>query len=136
MGLPLSAGTTPAHGDERAPGLPRLDTRRVRTGKRGRPRQRRTGLAAEKGDAANDLRRRLRTRGIRPQMPTRGWPNRQPRGRPINPEVPRDQAERALAWVQRQDRRVVVRWARRAACFHAFLAMAMRHLWVHRLIVG
>jgi hypothetical protein len=132
MGLPLSACTTPAQGDERAQVLPRLDTLRVRTGKRGRPRKRLKVLAADTGDEAQDLRRRLRTRGLRPQIPKRVWPTRKPRGRPIHTEVPRDQAERALAWCQRQYRRLVVRWERRAACFNAFLAMAMSHLWVHR----
>jgi hypothetical protein len=31
---------------------------------------------------------------------------------------------------------VVVRWERLAACFNAFLALALIHMWVHRLIVG
>jgi hypothetical protein len=29
-----------------------------------------------------------------------------------------------------------VRWERLAACFDAFLAIAMIHMWVHKLIVG
>jgi hypothetical protein len=29
-----------------------------------------------------------------------------------------------------------VRWERLAACFNAFLAVAMIHMWVHKLIVG
>jgi hypothetical protein len=31
---------------------------------------------------------------------------------------------------------LVVRWARLAVCFNAFLAMAMIHIWIQRLIVG
>jgi hypothetical protein len=31
---------------------------------------------------------------------------------------------------------LVVRWERLAACFNAFLAMAMVHMWAHKLIVG
>jgi hypothetical protein len=54
----------------------------------------------------------------------------------MNKDVPRFQAERTCAWVQRQYRRWVVRWERLAACFNALLAMAMMHMWVHRLIVG
>ena len=135
-GRPLSSCTTPANGDARAQVIPWLDTLHVRTGKQGRPRTRLKVLAADTGSEAKDLRRRLRTRGIRPQIPKRVWKRRKPRGRPIKQEVPRDQAERTLAWFQRQYRRVVVRWERLAACLNAFLAMAMIHIWVHRLIVG
>jgi hypothetical protein len=50
--------------------------------------------------------------------------------------VPRVQAERTLAWFQKQYRRVVVRWERLAACFAAFLAIATIHIWIQRFIVG
>ena len=135
-GMPLSTCTTPANGDERAQVIPLLDTLPVRTGKQGRPRKRLKGLAADQGSEAKDLRRRLRPRGIRPQLPKRVWKRRRPRGRPSKQEVPRYQAERTLAWCQRKDRRLVARWERLAACVNAFLAMAMMHIWVHRLIVG
>jgi transposase len=135
-GMPLSTRPTPANGDERAQVIPRLDTLHVRTGKQGRPRKRLKVLAADKGYDAKDLRRRLRTRGMRPQIPKRVWQSRKPRGRPIKQEVPRYQAERTCAWFQRKYRHVVVRWERLAACFNAFLAIAMIHIWIHRLIVG
>jgi IS5 family transposase len=135
-GMPLSSCTTPANGDERAQVIPLLDTLHVRTGKHGRPRKRLKVLAADKGYDAKALRQRLRTRGIRPQIPKRVWKSRQPRGRPIKQAVPRYQAERTFAWFQRKYRRLVVRWERLAACFNAFLAIAMIHIWVHRLIVG
>jgi len=135
-GMPLVTRTMPANGDERAPVIPLLDSLHVRTGKRGRPRKRLKGLAADRGYAAKDLRHRLRQRGIRPQIPKRIRSHRKLRGRPIKKDVPRFQAERTFAWFQRQDRRVVVRWERLAACVNAFLAMAMIHIWVHRLIVG
>jgi hypothetical protein len=133
--MPWSTHTTPANGDERAQGIPWLDALRIRPGQRGRPRKRLQGIATAKGYDAQDLRQRRR-RGIRPQLPKRGWKARKPRGRPIKRAVPRFQAERTCAWFQRQDRRLVVRWERRAACFKAFLAIAMMHSWVHRFIVG
>jgi len=74
------------------------------------------------------LRQRLRRRGIRPQLPTRVGKTSKPRGRPITKDVPRFQAERAVAWFQRPYRRLVVRWERCAACFNAFLAIAMMHI--------
>jgi hypothetical protein len=132
----LSTGTTPANGDERAQVLPLLDTLRIRTGTRGRPRTRFKVLAADKGYDAKDRRQRLRQRGIRPQIPKRVWKTRKPRGRPIKRAVPRFQAERAFAWFQRKYRRLVVRWERLAPCFNAFLAIALIHIWIHRLIVG
>jgi IS5 family transposase len=135
-GMPLSTRTTPANGNERAQVLPLLASLHVRTGKRGRPRTRLKVLAADKGYDAKDLRQRLRSRGIRAQIPKRVWKTKKPRGRPIKKDVPRYQAERTFAWFQRKYRRLVVRWERRAACFNAFLALALLHMWVHRLIVG
>ncbi len=134
--MPWAACTTPAHGEERAQVIPLLDSLHIRTGKRGRPRKRLKVLAADKGYDAKGLRQRLRTRGIRPQIPKRVWKSRKPRGRPIKQEVPRYQAERTFAWFQRKYRRLVVRWERLAACFNAFLAIAMIHIWIHKLIVG
>ncbi len=113
-----------------------LDALHIRTGTRGRPRKRLKVLVPDQGYDAKDLRHRLRTRGIRPQIPTRVWTSRKPRGRPINKAVPRFQVERTFAWFQRKYRRLVVRWERIAACFNAFLAMTMIHMWVHKLIVG
>jgi transposase len=135
-GMPLAARTTPANGDERAQVLPLLDSLHIRTGKRGRPRQRLKVLAADKGYDAKGLRQRLRKRGIRPQILKRVWKRRKPRGRPITKDVPRFQAERTFAWFQRKYRRLAVRWERLAARFNAFLAIAMIHIWVHWLIVG
>jgi IS5 family transposase len=134
--MPLSTCTTPANGDERAQVMPLLDTLHVRTGQQGRPRKRLKVLAADKGCDAKDRRRRLLRRGIRPQIPKRVWKRRTPRGRPITQDGPRYQAERTFAWFQRKYRRLVVRWERLAACFNAFLAIAVIHLWVHRLILG
>jgi transposase len=135
-GMPLAACTTPANGDERAQVIPLLDNLHIRTGKRGRPRKRLKVLAADKGYDARDLRQRLRKRGIRPQIPKRVWKTKRPRGRPIKQGVPRFQAERTFAWFQRKYRRLVVRWERIAVCFKAFLAIAVIHLWVQRLIAG
>jgi hypothetical protein len=134
--MPLSTRTTPANGDERAQVIPLWETLCLRTGQRGRPRKRLHVMAAEKGYDAKSLRHRLRRRGIRPQIPKRVWKTQKPRGRPMRRDVPRFQAERTFAWFQRKYRRLVVRWERLAACFTALLAIAMIHMWVHRLIVG
>jgi hypothetical protein len=135
-GMPLANRTTPANGDERAQVLPLLDAVKVRTGQRGRPRQRLKVLATEKGYEAKVLRQKLRQRGLRAQLPKRVWKTKPTRGRPITTVVPRFQAERTFAWCQKQSRRWVVRWERIAACFDALLAIATIHIWMHRLIVG
>jgi len=97
----------------------------VCTGTRGRPPQQSQGLAADQGDDANDLRQCLRQRGFRPQLLTCVWHTSKPRGRPMPTDVPRLQGERTGTWCQRQNRRVVVRWARLAACCNAYLTLAM-----------
>ena len=135
-GMPLANRTTPANGDERAQVLPLLDAVKGRTGKRGRPRKRLRVLATDKGYDAKALRQKLRQRGMRAQIPKRVWKSKKTRGRPIQQVVPRFQAERTCAWFQKKYRRLVVRWERIAACFEAFLAIAMIHIWIHRLIVG
>jgi transposase len=135
-GMPIAHRPTPAKGHERAQVRPWLDAVKVRTGKRGRPRQRLKVIATEKGYDAKALRQQLRKRGLRAQMPTRVWKSKKKRGRPIKKVVPRFQAERTFAWFQKKSRRLVVRWERIAACFEAFLTIATIHIWMHRLIVG
>jgi Transposase DDE domain len=116
--------------------VPVLDAVKVHTGKRGRPRKRLKVIATDKGYDAKALRQQLRKRGMRAQIPKRVWKTKHNRGRPIKNVVPRFQAERTLAWFQKQYRRLVVRWERIAACFDAFLAIATIHIWIHKLIVG
>jgi transposase len=135
-GMPVSTCTTPANGDERAQVVPLLDAIKVRTGRPGRPRKRFKALATDKGYDAKALRRQLRKRGIRAQIPKRVWKTKKPRGRPLKQDVPRFQVERTFAWFQKKYRRLVVRWERIAACFAAFLIIATIHIWVQRLIVG
>ena len=135
-GMPLANRTTPANGDERAQVLPLLDAVKVRTGHRGRPRKRLKVMATDQGYEAKALRQQRRKRGIRAQLPKRSWKTKKHRGRPIKKVVPRFQAARTFAWFQKQDRRLVVRWERIAACFDAFLAVATIHIWIQRLIVG
>jgi len=135
-GRPLANRTTPANGDERAHVLPLREAVKVHPGTRGRPRQRLKVIATDKGYDAKTLRQQLRKRGIRAQLPQRGWKTKKNRGRPIKKIAPRFQAERTFAWFQKKYRRLVVRWERIAACFEAFLAIATIHIWIQRLIVG
>jgi hypothetical protein len=135
-GMPLAHRTPPAHGQERAHVLPRLDAVHLRTGQPGRPRQRPTVGATDQGDDAKAWRLQRRHRGIRAQRPKRVGQTKPLRGRPLTRDVPRVQAARPCAGFHRQDRRVGGRWDRLVACLVACLAMATTHLWIHRLIVG
>jgi len=134
--MPLSTRTTRANGDERAQVLLLLDACRADTGDRGRLRTRLKVIAADKGYDAKILRHRLRTRGIRPQIPNRVWKTKKPRGRTLKKDVPRFQAEQTCAWFQRKYRRLVVRWECLVTCFSAFLTIAVMSMRVHKLIVG
>jgi transposase len=135
-GMPLANRITSAKGAERAQVLPLLEAVKVRTGTRGRPRTRLKVLATDKGYEAQALRQQLRKRGIRAQIPKRVWKTKQNRGRPIKKVVPRFQAECTFVWFKKRYYRLVVSWERIAACFEAFLALAIVHIWIHRLIVG
>ena len=134
-GMPLANCTTPANGSERQQVMPLIDRILVKTNQPGRPRKRVKVLAADKGYDSTDLRKALRKRGIRPQLPKRSWKTRKNRGRPIKISVPRFQQERCFAWFQRKYRRLVVRWERISACFNAFISLATIHIWINRILL-
>ena len=116
--------------------MPLREAVTITTGPRGRPRKRPKVLAADKGYASNALRQQRRRRGLRAPLPKRLWKTRKPPGRPLKMDVPRFHAERTFAWFQKNSRRLVVRWERRAVCFTALLAIAIIHIWIQRLIAG
>ncbi len=132
-GMPLVAITTPANGDERQQVLPMLAQIRLATGKRGNPKRRPKILAADIGYDARWLRKKLRTKGIRPQIKKRLCRGKKPKGRPIKETVPRYQQERSFSWFQRKYRRLVVRWERLKVCFDAFLLLATSYIWFPRV---
>ena len=63
-GMPLSNRTTPANGSETDQVIPLLDSVKVKTNKRGRPRKPLKVLAADKAYDSKDKRAALRRRGI------------------------------------------------------------------------
>jgi len=133
-GMPLSNSTTAANCSEPEQVMPLIDRILVQTNSPGRPRKRVKVLAADKGYDSKNLRRALRKRGIRPQLPKRTWKTKKNRGRPIKISVPLQQ-ERCKAWFQRSCRRLVVRWERISACFNAFVSLATIHIWINRILL-
>ncbi len=93
-------------------------------------------LADDKGYDAKRLRQALRQRGIRGRITKRQYKGKNRRGRPIKISVPRFQQERCFAWLQRKYRRLVVRWERLKCCFDGFLALAIVHMWVNKIILA
>ena len=134
-GMPLANCTTAANGSEREQILPLLDSIKLKTLKRGRPKKRIKVLAADKGYDSKEKRAALRRRGIRPQLPKRIYKTKKNRGRPIKISVPRFQQERCFAWYQRKYRRLVVRWERQKTNFDAFLSLATVHIWMNKILL-
>lgn len=134
-GMPLANCTTAANGSEREQILPLLDSVKLKTLKRGRPKKRVKVLAADKGYDSKEKRAALRKRGIRPQLPKRIYKTKKNRGRPIKISVPRFQQERCFAWYQRKYRRLVVRWERQKINFDAFLSLATVHIWINKILL-
>lgn len=136
-GMPLAATVTPDNADERLQVEPLLNAVKVKTGRPGRPRKRVNVLATDKGYDSAPLRKKVRRRGIRAQMPKRRKPGGKLRvGRPIKKAVPRFQAERTFSWLQRGYRRIAVRWERKAKVFQGFVLLAICHMWVRRILKG
>ena len=134
-GMPIANKTTSANGNEKEQVIPLIDSVKVKTGKRGRPRKRVKVLAGDKGYDSKEQREKLRKRGIRAQFPKREWKNRKNKGRPIKLEVPRFQQERCFAWYQRKYRRLAVRWERISRCFDGFISLAMIHMWINKILL-
>lgn len=134
-GMPLANSTTPANGSEREQIIPLLDSIKLKTLKKGRPRKKVKVLAADKGYDSKEKRFALRKRGIRPQLPKRNYKTKKNLGRPIKISVPRFQQERCFAWYQRKYRRLVVRWERQKANFDAFLSLATVHIWINKILL-
>lgn len=132
-GMPLSALTTAANGNERELVEPLLDQIKVETNKPGRPPKKPKKLAADKGYDKEELRKNLRKRGIQPQIPRRRNAKKRP-GRPVLMDAPRFQVERAFSWLQRKFRRLAVRWERLPHCFDAFLSLGISFMWIQRLV--
>ena len=133
--MPIANSTTAANASEREPIWPLLDSVKLKTLRKGRPKKRFKILAADKGYDSKEKRSALRKRGIRPQFPQRTYKNRQHRGRPIKISVPRFQQERCFAWYQRKYRRLVVRWERKKSNFDAFIFLATIHIWINKILL-
>ena len=86
---------------------------------------------------SKELRKTLRKKGIRPEIPKRTWSNRkQPKGRKLQKKVERYVVERTFSWYQRKFRRLVVRWERKPNIFEAFVDLGFVMIWLDKILLG
>ena len=136
QGMPLAVSVTGANTSERDQTIKMLDGIEIKTGRRGRPKTRPKQLAADKGYDSKELRRELRSRGVRPEIPHRVWPKRRKkRGRKLKRSVARFVVERTFSWYQRKFRRLNIRWERKPHYFEAFLSLGFLYIWLEKVSV-
>ena len=136
-GCPLAISVTSAKESEREQVLPLLESIHIQTGEVGRPRHNPKNLATDKGYDSKELRKMLRKKGIRPEIPKRIWRNRkQQKGRKLQKKVERYVVERTFSWYQRKFRRLVVRWERKSNIFEAFVDLGFIMIWVDKILLG
>ena len=136
-GAPLAVSVTSAKGSEREQVLPLLNSITIQTGEVGRPKSNPKNIAADKGYDSKELRKNLRQKGIRPEIPKRIWKNRkQPKGRKLQKKVERYVVERTFSWYQRKFRRLVVRWERKSNLFEAFVDLGFVMIWLDKILLG
>ncbi len=128
--------TTAANGSERKQIIPLLDSIKLKTLKKGRPRKKVKVLAADKGYDSKEKRSALRKRGIRPQLPKRKYKTKKNLGRAIKISVPRFRtASDVSPGIKDAGRRLVVRWERQKTNFDAFLSLATVHIWINKILL-
>jgi len=132
-GMPLSAISGPANGDERKRVEHPLEIIEVKTGKPGRPPKKIKRIAGDKGYDSEELRKILRSKGIRPRIPRKKNAKAR-RGRPVLMSAPRFQVERTFSQPQRKFRRPAVRRERLPHCFNSFLSIGIIVIWMRRLL--
>jgi len=131
--MPLAVITTSAVESERAQVIKLIAEARV-FGTRRRPRSCPKELEADKGYDCQDLRNKLRKKGIRPIIARRIWKNRkQRRGRKPPKNNHRWKVERCFAWMQRKFRRLCIRWERRPQYWDGFMLLGIAWMWITRL---
>lgn len=133
-GSPIAIEVTSAKGDERLQVEPLLE----RVSKQIKIFQKETGrvpiFEADKGYDANALRIKLLKRSIYPIIAKRKM-GKHPEDKKIAYWIRRKrwQVERAISWLQRKFRRLVVRWERKLDYWKGFLSFSLIKYWVDRL---
>ncbi len=136
-GLPLGLELASANHYEAKLAVPALQTVRVPHGQGGRPKQRPKELVADKAYDSRRFRKWLRSKGIKPTIPSyeRRARKKPKRGRPMKVGLgyaERWKVERTFAWLG-SFRRLLVRHERYHSTFRAFFLIAFILLSLRRL---
>lgn len=132
-GSPVAFTSTAANGDERHQIEPLLE----------RIRKHMTALTskgiipifeADKGYDAEHLRDKLLKRKIFPWICRRKKPGKEAGKVESILKRMRWKVERAISWLQRKFRRLVVRWERKVRYWKGFLALSLIVFWVNKLV--
>jgi transposase len=136
-GLPIGFRLANASRHEVKLAVGTLETVRVSRRGRGRPRQRPEELVADKAYDSRHFREWLRSKGIKPTIPTyeRRERKRPKRGRPVKAGsgyAERWKVERTFAWLG-SFRRLLARYERYLCTFRAFFLIAFVLMLLRRL---
>jgi transposase len=136
QGNPIAITTTAANGDEKKEvGKLLIGIQRLR-----KPSQKMAILEADKGYDAAWLRQSLLIQGLFPLIPYRKMPGRQVESmqeicRIFHLERKRWMVERAIAWLKRKCRRLLLRWERIALIWTGFATLSLIYIWA-RILLG
>ncbi len=130
-GSSIALIATGAHGDERKQIIPLIN----RVQNRWKHRNLIPIFEADKGYDSESLREALLIRGIFPWICRRKKPG-QKAPKKIRAMIKRKrwQVERAISWLQRKFRKVVIRWERKMKYWKGFLTPALIKFWIDKLV--
>lgn len=133
-GNPVAFEVTSAKGDERKQVEPLLNQVSKFVGLPGQTLGPIPTFEADKGYDSEELRIKLLNRRIFPLIPYRNM-GRSSEGKKIAAWVKRKrwQVERAISWLQRKFRKIVVKWERRLRYWKGFLNFGIIKFWLDRL---
>lgn len=135
-GSPIAFETTSSKGDERLQVEPLLEQLKEQI----QEFQKETGflpiLEADKGYDSDHLRVKIINRAIYPLIPRRRLRQTERCKKKVTSWIKRKrwQVERAISWLQRKFRRLVVRWERKVSYWKGLLNFGLIKFWLDRLV--
>jgi transposase len=140
-GKPIAVSSTPANGDERKEVEKLLHERIAELSNRNLRSRSMTILEADRGYDCQWLRQKLLGLNIFPLIPWRKCgkaTEEKPSSKAIQAFFQitsrRWQVERALSWIKRKCRRIMIRWERKQLVWIAFMKLSIIDYWIENLM--
>ena len=133
-GSPVTFESTAANGDERQQVETLIDRVQQRIDNLWELCGEITIFEADKGYDADHLRNKLLKRNIFPWISRRRKPGRMAQKVVSTLKRMRWKVERAISWLQRKFRRLVVRWERKLQYWRGFLMFGLISFWINKLV--